>query len=194
MKITADDLSRSYRSMSDRELQALTQGELTDMARKVLDAELERRGLTRRDPAAPPAPLEYEAEGEAGGEGDYNAEAEAEGEPWVSAGVFQFAEQASVYIPSLEEADIPAELEENAEVIWVGSNSYAAARILVPASLTEDAQIVIENHARREELLANEHADLSTLPMPAVFEEGVFKPHGNVDWPEGTEVEVRRRK
>lgn len=191
MKITADDLSRSYRAMSDRELLALSQGELTDMARKVLDAEMERRGLTRRDPAAPPAPLEYD-EGETAGDADYDPD--AEGEPWVSAGVFQFAEQARVYLPSLEEADIPAELEENAEVIWVGSNSFAAARILVPSSLTEDALIVIENHARREELLANEHADIASLPVPAVYEEGVFKPHGEVNWEEGTEVEVRRRK
>jgi hypothetical protein len=182
MKITADDLSRSYRAMSDGELRAIDQGELTDMARKVLDAEMERRGLTHLDPSAPPAPIDVEVEGE------------GSDEPWVSAGIFQFAEQARTYLPSLEEADIPAELEEDADVIWVGSSAFAAVRIVVPASMFEDAQIVIENHARREELLAHEHADASTMAAFARYEDGVFKPHDAVDWEEGTEVEVRRRR
>jgi hypothetical protein len=186
MKITADDLSRSYRSMSDGELLAMDQGELTDMARKVLEAEMERRGLTHLDPSAPPAPIEVDVEG--------YVEGEDGAEPWVSAGIFQFAEQARAYLPSLEEADIPAELEENADLIWVGSNVFAAARVVVPASFAEDAQIVIENHARREELLAHEHADASTMAAFARYEDGVFKPHDAVDWEEGTEVEVRRRR
>ena len=176
MKITADDLSRSYRAMSDGELLAMDQGELTDIARKCLEQEMERRGLTHRDPSAPPAPVEID------------------GDPWVSAGMFQYTDQARVYLPALEDAEIPNELEEDADVIWVGSNAYPAVRLLVPASMLEDAQSVIENHARREELLAHEHADPATLAVPARLEEGVFKPLDDVVWDEGTEVEVRRRR
>ena len=176
MKITADDLSRSYRAMSDGELLAMDQDELTDMARKCLEQEMERRGLTHRDPSAPPAPVEID------------------GDTWVSAGMFQYADQARAYLPALEEAEVPAELEEDAEIIWVGSNALPAVRLLVPASMLEDAMIVIENHARREELLANEHADPATLAVPARYEEGVFKPLDEVVWDEGTDVEVRRRR
>ena len=176
MKITADDLSRSYRAMSDGELLAMDQEQLTDMARKCLEQEMESRGLTHRDPAAPPAPVEID------------------GDTWVSAGMFQFADQARAYLPSLEDAEIPAELEEDADLIWIGSSAFSAVRLLVPASLVEDAQIVIENHARREELLAHEHADPASLAVPARLEDGVFKPLDEVVWDEGTEVEVRRRR
>lgn len=175
MKITADDLSRSYQGMSDEELLAMDQGELTDMARQCLDVEMERRGLTHRDPSAPHAPVEVD------------------GDVWVSAGIFQFADQARVYLPSLEEAGVPAELEEGAEVIWSGSSAFPAARVLVPGSMLEEAQIVIENYARREELLAHEHADPANLPHVARYQDGVFEPLDTVEWEEGTIVEVRRK-
>jgi hypothetical protein len=177
MKITADDLSRSYRAMSDEQLLAMDQDELTDIARKTLEAEMERRGLTHRDPAAPPSPVEIDV--------DPNA--------WASAGMFQYLDQARVYLPVLEDAGIPAEIEENADVLWVGSTALPAVRLLVPESMLEDAQAAIEDHASREELIAREHADPATLIVPAHYVGGVFEPLEAVDWEEGTEVEVRRR-
>jgi hypothetical protein len=175
MKITADDLSRSYRAMSDEELLAMDQGHLTDMARQCLEKEMERRSLTHRDPSAPPAPVEVD------------------GETWASAGIFQYAEQARVYLPALEDAGIPFEVEEDADVIWVGSSALPAVRVLVPESMVEEAQGVIEAQAHREELLAREHADHSAFAVLARYEEGVFKPQHDVEWEEGSEVEVRRR-
>jgi hypothetical protein len=175
MKITADDLARSYRAMSDEELLAMDQDHLTDIARQCLEKEMERRALTHRDPSAPPSPVEVD------------------GDQWVSAGIFQYIEQARVFLPALEDAGISFEVEEDADVIWVGSSAFSAVRILVPASMVEEAQGVIETHANREELLAREHADHAAFPVPAIYEDGVFKPHDPIDWEDGTEVEVRRR-
>ena len=175
MKITADDLRRSYRSMADEELLTMDQDHLTDMARQVLDEEMERRGLTHRDPNAPPAPIDDD------------------GNPWVSAGIFQYADQARVFLPALEQAGIAFVLDENADVIWVGSTALPAVRLLVPESMLDDAQGVIEHHASREELLAREEVDHAAFPVLARYEEGVFKPQHDVEWEEGTEVEVRRR-
>jgi hypothetical protein len=175
MKITADDLRRSYQAMSDEELLSMDQEHLTDIARQCLEEEMERRGLTHRDPNAPPAPLDDD------------------GNAWVSAGIFQYVEQARVFLPALEEAGIPFVLDENADVIWVGSTALPAVRLLVPEDMLDDAQGVIEAHASREEILAREQADHAAFPVIARVEDGIFKPDHPIAWEEGTEVEVRRR-
>jgi hypothetical protein len=176
MKITADDLRRSYRSMSDEELLSMDQDHLTDIARQCLEEEMERRGLTHRDPNAPPAPVDDD------------------GNAWVSAGIFQYADQARVFLPALEEAGVPFVLDEEADVLWVGSSALPAVRLLVPEGQLDEAQGIIEAHASREEILARESADHTAFPIYARVEDGIFKPDHPIDWEEGTEVEVRRRK
>ena len=172
MKITAEDLSRSYRGMSDEELLVMDQDHLTDVARKCLEQEMERRGLTHRDPAAPGAPVEV-------------------GDEWVSAGLFRLADEAHALLPALQKADIPAQIDTGTgEVIWSGTTAYDAVRLLVPADLVEDAQRAIESFAQAEELAARAEAYSGPPTIAARYEGGVFHPLDPVDLEEGTEVTV----
>jgi Protein of unknown function DUF104 len=177
MKITADDLSRSYRAMSDEELLAMDQGELTDMARKTLEQEMERRGLTHLDPSAPPPPVEVD------------------GEAWASAGTFRTHDEAELVRGALESAGIPAEVDsDSGDLLWMGTTVYTIHRVLAPESMLDDARAIIESRAVQEEHEARSAAD----PLPAVvlarYEDGVFKPVEDVDLDEGTEVEVHLPK
>jgi hypothetical protein len=177
MKITADDLARSYRGMSNEELLLTDHQELTDMARKVLDAEMERRGLTHRDPSAPPAPVEVGADGETGA--------------WTSAGTFRTHDEAEIVRGALESAGIPAEVDSDpGDLLWLGTTAYAAHRILVPEDDVEDARGMIESFLAREEHAAREAADALPIVITAIYEDGVFQPDEPVDLEEGTAVEV----
>jgi hypothetical protein len=178
MKITADDLARSYRGMSNEELILTDQQELTDMARKVLDAEMERRGLTHHDPSAPPAPVQVSVDGETVG-------------AWASAGTFRTHDEAEIVRGALESAGVPAEVEsDDGDLLWLGTTVYTAHRILVPEEMVADAHSVMESFLAREEMAARDAADALPAVVTAVYEEGVFVPQENVDLEEGTEVEV----
>lgn len=177
MKITADDLSRSYRAMSDEELLAMDQGELTDIARKTLEQEMERRGLTHLDPSAPPPPVEVD------------------GEAWGSAGTFRTHDEAELVRGALESAGIPAEVDsDSGDLLWMGTTVYTIHRVLAPESMLDDAHAIIESRAAREEHEARAAADAPPTVVVARFEDGVFKPLESVELEEGTEVEIHLPK
>ena len=65
MKADPEFLRQHYGSLSDEALLDIDSADLVEMARKYYDAEVSRRGLTRRGlrkPAAPPPPVEPEEE------------------------------------------------------------------------------------------------------------------------------------
>jgi hypothetical protein len=178
MKITADDLARAYRGMSNEELLLTDQQELTEMARKVLDAELERRGLTHHDPSAPPAPVEARVDGETVG-------------AWASAGTFRTHDEAEIVRGAIESAGIPAEVDsDSGDLLWMGTTVYTVHRILVPEEMTEDAHGIIESFLAREEAAARDAADALPVVITANYAEGVFVPQDKLELEEGTEVEI----
>lgn len=177
MEISAEDLKRQYRSMSEGELLAIDPDELTEVARKAHAAEMERRGL---DAA----------------EADSHTEAELEeetGERWLSAGIFRFEEEIRALLPVLRHSGIQAEIETDPDdLLWMGANTYPANRLLVPEAQLHDARAAIERHAQAEEIAAREEAVAPPRIVLARYEEGVFKPAEPVeDLEEGTEVEVQ---
>lgn len=176
MAISAEDLKRHYRGMSDGELLALDPTELTEVARQVHAEELQRRGLD----------AEQAPEGEIG---DF---VEGSAERWLSAGIFRFEDEIHALLPALRHARIQAEIETDPdEVVWMGINRYPAHRILVPEGQVEEARSVIESFANAEELAARNEAVAPPRLVPARYEDGVFKPLEPVeDLAEGTEVEV----
>jgi len=176
MEISAEDLKRHYREMSDGELLSIDPQELTATAAKVHAAEMERRGLNTA-------------------ESDLHTEAELEeetGERWLSAGIFRLEDEIRALLPVLRHHGLQAEIETDPdEVIWMGTTTYPANRLLVPAAQLDEARGIIENYAHAEEIAAREGA----APVPRVvltrFEDGVFKPVEPVeDLAEGTEIEV----
>jgi hypothetical protein len=103
MKITPEDLKASYRNMSDEELLAMDPAELTEMARKCYDGEMERRGL------------------------DYDAElsgAEEANAPLVAVRTCESADEAWAVVASLNRARIPAQIGEDSRQVVV-PESYA---------------------------------------------------------------------
>jgi len=174
MRITPEELKKSYARMSDEELLAIDSDELTDVARECHTGELERRGLHRRKAGEAPT-----------------AEEDDEGE-WASAGTFRSVEEAQLAQGLLESAGIPAELQTNSgDLLWMGSNAHKISRVLVPQALVDEAHGMIESRAVQEELAAQAEAEPVPHVIAARYEDGVFKPLDPVDWEEGTEVEVR---
>jgi hypothetical protein len=177
MEISAEDLKRHYREMSDGELLAIDPVELTETAAKVHAGEMERRGLN-----------------EAGADRHTEAQLEEDtGEQWVSAGIFRFDDEIRVLLPVLRHHGLQAEIETDPdELIWMGTSRYPANRLLVPAGQVDEAHSVIENFSNAQELSAREDAG---PPQPVVrvrFEDGVFKPLDPVDGlEEGTEFDVQ---
>jgi hypothetical protein len=174
MRITPEELKRSYGKMSNEELLAIDTDDLTDVARQCHAGELERRGLHLRTDREAPAVLSTE-----------------EG-AWESAGTFRSLHEAQLAHGLLQSAGISAELESNSgDLLWMGSNAHKLSRVLVPEELLDDARGIIESHAVQEELAAQAGAEPLPVIVTARYEDGVFKPLEPVDWEEGTEVEVR---
>jgi hypothetical protein len=176
MEISAEDLKRHYREMSDGELLAIDPVELTATAAKVHAGEMERRGLNTED-------------------ADQHSEAELEeetGERWLSAGIFRFEDEIRVLLPVLRHHGLQAEIETDPdELIWMGMNTFPANRLLVPAAQLDEARGIIENFANSQELAAREDAGPPPLVVRTRFEDGVFKPLEPVAIEERTEIEVQ---
>lgn len=176
MEISAEDLKRHYRGMSDGELMAIDPDELTEVAHQVHTAEMQRRGL---DAAAP----DHHPDGIAG---------DADTERWVSAGIFRFEDEIRALLPALHHAGVQAEIETDPdELIWMGTSTYRANRLLVPEAQLDDARSAIERYSHAEELAARDEAAPPPRIVIARYEEGVFKPVEPVeDLAEGTEVDI----
>jgi len=173
MQITPEELKRAYREMGDEELLAMETDDLTETARKLHAAEIERRGLhvqAERDDSGP--------EGEEG--------------HWETVGAFRSLHEAQLAHGLLQSAGIPAELESNSgDLLWMGSSGHRLSRVVVPEQFLDEAHGIIESHAVREELAAQAEAEPLPQVITARYEDGVFKPLDPVEWDEGTEVEVR---
>jgi hypothetical protein len=153
VKITAEDLTRQYREMSDGELLSLDPGELQDLARQCLEKELARRSLTS-DPGEPP-PVETAAEPD----GDQ-----------VRAALFTTFPAAKMAQSALEAAGIPSFIERDSEGVslMVGESAEHDARELlttlshVSAGLVEDwlketlskHRVMIEDMLAEDDLVA----------------------------------------
>ncbi len=120
MKITAEDIRAGYRRMSDEELLALDRRELTDLARKCYDEEVDRRGLASAAPQEDGSPA-----GEI-----------AEAEPWEAAAECESAGEAWRVQSILESADIPARIVNRKER-GVPSGGF---QVEVPASMLDAAE------------------------------------------------------
>lgn len=156
MKITAEDLKRQYREMSDDELLSLNPGELQDVARRCLENELARRSLTAGTAGAADPPA-----------GD--AAAEPDGE-LVRAALFTTFPAAKMAQSALEAAGIPSFLEKDPEGVhlMVGESAEHDARELlstlshVSAGLVEDwlketlsrHRVMIEDMLAEDDLVA----------------------------------------
>ena len=179
MKITADDLSRSYRGMSDEELLVIDQEELTDMARSCLTKEMERRSLTHLDPAAPPAPVEVD---------DQTTTPTPGSPPGSSASSMKSTPcfprskppaSRTKWRPTPARSSGPARPPMRPSASW-----FPPIRPSPPVTPSKSC-------ARAEEIAAREHVEPSPVVVAAVYEDGVFKPHDPVSWEDGTEVDVR---
>ena len=160
MKITAEELKRAYRDMSDQELLSINRDELTEVARNCLD------GGNRTSEAS-------------------NCKWMASRRPAVdrrerrkhAPAHFRFPDEAQLVQGLLESAGIPARLDNHlGDLFWMGSTAFQSSRVLVPAAMLDDAQSIIESHAAEEELAAQVEADSPPAVVLARYEEGVFKP------------------
>lgn len=166
MKITPEDLRASYQRMSDEELLELDPGELTDIARKCYDGEMERRGLQatteQAESAAPGARTSDHFD-----------------EPLVAVQNCGSIEQAWGVVSALEGAGIRARVggDNISRPNWLpfGQGQYPVA---VPASRAEEAR----------DFLNAESPD--AIIVTARYENGVFKPLEEIELPEGTVVEI----
>jgi hypothetical protein len=161
MKITLEDLKASYRNMSDEELLDLNPGELTEMARKCYDGEMERRGLN-----AEAAEEDTDAAG-------------ASDEPLLAIRNCTSADEAWSVVSALQGSGIPARVGDDsvraAEWLPGGLGQYPVA---VPASRAEEAR----------DFLSAEAPD--AIIVTARYEKGVFKPLEEIEIAEGTVVEI----
>ena len=137
MQIDRDALSRQYRSMADEELLALEPAELTEVARKCYQAEIERRGL------------HFAAEEDEGGE-EVSPETAGDLEhDWMETAecACSFAQAGSSYAEEgdracdvLRAADVPCQviLEEGTET------QQALLKVMVPSALALKATSVLD--------------------------------------------------
>jgi len=160
--------------MADEELLGMDREELTDVARKCLNEELERRRI---------AP---QTDGTA-----LSTAVDDSGARWASAGMFHTADEAQVVLRLLESNGIPARLEKDfGGLLWRGSNPIPTSSVLVPEAMLDEAHGLIESHLTEQELAAQAEADPLPMVILARYEDGVFKPLEAVELEEGAEVEV----
>jgi hypothetical protein len=174
MKISADELKQSYRSMSDVELLDLDRDDLTEVAQNCLDQELQRRGLSRGQDGTALSAAVDDSEGR-----------------WMSAGVFHTADEAQIVRGLLESNGIPARVfQDPGGILWRGSSPIQTTGVLVPEAMSDEAHGLIEAHLTEQELSARSAADPLPTVILARFEDGVFKPLEEFELEEGAEVEV----
>ena len=132
MKITAEDLRRHYRSLSDAELLSLEKDDLTEIGRQCYDEELARRSL------APESEAVTEPEALAG---EPAADA-VPPEEVVAVAFFTLRDEANLARSVLESAEIRAYLpEDDTTGLDHGlANALGGLPLMVPASCLEQAR------------------------------------------------------
>jgi hypothetical protein len=137
MKLDPAELRQQYESLSDEALLAMNRADLVDLARQIYDEELESRGLGL--PAA--------VESESG-----KLPKSESGEEMVEAAVYDSRSEARLAKSFLLSAEIPCELENEFAL------DDARLRLLVPASLLDQALDVLSAEISEEELAAQAEA------------------------------------
>jgi hypothetical protein len=136
MKLDPAELRRQYDSLSDAALLSMNRGELVEMAQQIYDEELESRGIGL--PAAGVEPSE-------------SPKIES-GEEMVEAASYTSGAEARLAKSFLISAEIPCELENELDP------QAAELRLMVPASLLDQALEVLGAEISDEELAAQAEA------------------------------------
>jgi hypothetical protein len=137
MKLDPAELRQQYESLSDEALLAMNRADLVDLAQQIYDEELESRGLGL--PAA--------VESESG-----KLPKSESGEEMVEAAVYDSRSEARLAKSFLLSAEISCELENEFAL------DDAPLRLLVPASLLDQALDVLSAEISEEELAAQAEA------------------------------------
>lgn len=140
MQISLEDFRRHFEILSDDALLATNREDLVDMAKQCYDVEVARRGLN--------APSGEAVEGEAP-------------TPEDAAADDHFVEIANFNIP--DEANFARGLLESAGIPYSLQNEYSPLggidlRLMVPASLEEQALEILQSEISEEELAAQAEA------------------------------------
>jgi hypothetical protein len=138
MKLDPAELRQQYESLSDEALLAMKRGDLVDLARQVYDKEVESRGLG--------SPAEAVESGSA------KLPENESGEELVEAAVYESRSEARLAKSFLLSAEIPCELENELAL------NNAPLRLLVPASMLDQAMDVLGAEISEEELAAQAEA------------------------------------
>ena len=143
MKLDPAELCKQYDSLSDEALLAMNRGELVDLAQQIYDQELETRGLkSTADVEGTESPLPQNETGE----------------EMVEAATYESRSEARLAKSFLLSAEIPCELENE----FALDNSVL--RLLVPASLLDQALDVLAAEISEEELAAQAEAAAEHSP------------------------------
>ena len=136
MEIDPEEFKHRYAELSDEGLLSIDRADLIELAQTYYDAEVASRGLHPAELATPVA--------EAGPEEDL-----------VLAATFLSIEEANLGRALLRDAEIPAYLENELTSAWTGGSGL---RLMVPGSLLEQAQEILDARISDEDLLAQAEA------------------------------------
>jgi hypothetical protein len=138
MQIDPEEFRRHYASLSDEGLLEIDRDELVDVAQQCYDEELAQRGIA------------FEADA------PVTPEESATHEEWVLAATYLTAEEANLAHAMLESAAIPVRLASNNTSAWTGTGEL---RLMVPAAMLEEAEVILASPISDEELIAQAEAE-----------------------------------
>ena len=132
MQPDPDALRQHFNDLSDEALLEIERADLTELAQQYYDAEMAARDLGDEPPPEEP---------------------DEEREALVLLTTFISPTEADLATSLLRSAGIPANLESEYSIDWTG-----ALRLMVPASMVEEAQEILESEITEEELAAQAEA------------------------------------
>lgn len=143
MQIDPEDFRRRFEDLSDDALLAVNRDELVDAARELLDAELDRRGLSAEAETSPEEQPAVE-------------EAADPKEELVVADEFTSAQELAFAHSLLKSAGIPCYTDSDFPI--GAAATTGGLRLFVPASLLEQAQEILDAPLSEEDLEAQAEA------------------------------------
>lgn len=149
MEVTAADFRKHFALLSDEALLEINRGDLVEIAQQCLDEEVARRQLNRAEPRTETAREQPQHEA-------------SRAEELVHVATFLTGEELSMARGLLEEAAIPYHIENPLAAL-----GGIELRLMVPASLEEQALEILSAEISEEELAAQAEAagrDLAIEP------------------------------
>ena len=145
MDVTAEDFRRYYSSLSDEALLETDTAELVEVARACYAGEIARRGLDS------PPPDEEQAAAPGSGSG--------KAEERICIVEYDYPDEAEIARGLLEAAGIPATIESDQAISMMNfAGAVSVVRLLVPASLGDQALQMLATPLSDEELAAQAEA------------------------------------